>query len=112
MKNEQSSKNISIIIIIAIIVCTAFPVFGLVAIAIIGYMIYKKHVTPHASATPNKPRKTTSTPYVEHKFTTDSPEHIASPDHHVSDYSGLDRYLQEDIRRHNKRYRGMSDLLQ
>ena len=111
MKDERSSKNISIIII-AIVICMAFPLFGIIALAIIGYILYKKHVTPHATATPNNPRKATSTPYVEHKVTTDSPEHIAHPDSHISDYSGLDPYLQEDIRKHNKRYSGMSDLLQ
>lgn len=111
MKKEQSTKNISIIIT-AIALCVAFPVLWFIAFAVVGYMIYKKHVTPHASATPNKPRKAASTPYVEHKYTTDSPEHIAHPDNHISDYSGLDPYLQEDIRKHNKRYRGMSDLLQ
>ena len=111
MKKEQSSKNLSIIIT-AIALCMAFPVLWLIAFAVVGYMVYKKHVTPHASATPNKPRKAASTPYVEHKYTTDSPEHIAHPDNHISDYSGLDPYLQEDIRKPNKRYRGMSNLLQ
>ena len=111
MKKEQSSKNLSIIIT-AIALCMAFPVLWLIAFAVVGCMVYKKHVTPHASATPNKPRKAASTPYVEHKYTTDSPEHIAHPDNHISDYSGLDPYLQEDLRKHNKRYRGMSNLLQ
>ena len=111
MKKEQSSKNISIIIT-AIALCMAFPVLWFIAFAVVGYMIYKKHVTPHASATPNKPRRQTSAPVVEHKYTTDSPQHIAHPDSHQSDYSGLDPYLQEDIRKHTKRYKGMSDLLQ
>lgn len=110
MDKERSSKIIYIII--AIVVCMTFPMFGFIALAIVGYVLYKKHVTPHASATPNKPRRQTSAPVVEHKYTTDSPQHIAHPDSHQSDYSGLDPYLQEDIRKHTKRYKGMSDLLQ
>lgn len=91
-----------------IVLCMISPVLAaVVVVAVICIRKTSANKKQRASAVPNQPRRqqTTATATATYRAAASSIEH-------QSDYSGLDRYLQEDIRQHNKRYKGMSNLLQ
>lgn len=108
MDKQSFSKYKPIIIFFVLLAFS--PILAFIAAGIYLYLHYKKK--PQASAQPNKPRKNKSEAMPEYRFTTDATTMVSDPGGHQSNYSGLDPYLQEDLRKHKKRYKGMSDLLQ